>query len=435
MPKLTKRTVDALRPERDREVFAWDNELRGFGVRLRPNGVGSYIIQYRNGERRSRRLTLGSLYVLTPEQARSLARDKLGAVCKGEDPAEERKALRAAPTVSQVCEWYLEQAEAGRLLGRKRRPIAASTLALDRSRIETHIKPLIGSRTVRGLSVADVENFQADIAAGKTAKARTGRGGVTTGGTGVAGRTLGMLHTIFEQATRWGVIEDNPARGARKIASDNKRERRLLPDDVVALGRAMNSATDESPVAIAAIKLMLLTGFRRMEALTLQRGWVDAAAGCVRFPQTKTGAQVRPIGRAALHLIAEQPTVNDSPFVFPGEAGNDHFVGIARVLKRLSVVAELEPVTPHVLRHSFASFAGDLGFSELTVAALLGHASRGVTQRYVHLDKAVQLAAEEVCRTIHELLVESPQTGHGRSEQPASPLRNPAADISSRQMA
>jgi integrase len=404
VPKLTKRTVDALRPEPDREVFAWDNELRGFGVRLRPNGAGSYIIQYRNTEGRSRRLTLGSLHVLTPEQARGLARDRLGAVCKGEDPAEERKALREAPTVAEVCDWYLEQAEAGRLLGRKRKPVAGSTLALDRSRIDAHVKPLIGSRTVRGLSIADLENFQADVAAGKTAKARAGRGGLTTGGAGVAGRTLGMLHTIFEQACRWSVIEANPARGARKVSTDTKRERRLSPEDVIALGRAMRQAKDGSPVALAAVELMLLTGFRRMEALALQRDWVDAQVGCVRFPETKTGAQVRPIGEGALQIIAKQPVVGDSTFVFPGEAGNDHFVGIARVLARLSIAAKLDPITPHVLRHTFASFAGDLGFSELTVAALLGHASRGVTQRYVHLDKAVKLAAEEVCRAISELL-------------------------------
>ena len=238
-------------------------------------------------------------------------------MCKGEDLAEQRKAARRAPTVTDVCDWYLEQAEAGRLLGRKRRPVAATTLALDRSRIETHVKPLIGARIAQGLSLADLEGFQADAAAGKTAKARAGRGGVTTGGTGVSGRTLGMLHTIFEQAARWDVIGANPARGARKIASDNKRERRLPADDVTALGLAMRHATDESPTAIAAVKLMLLTGFRRMEALALQRAWVDAEAGCIRFPQTKTGAQVRPVGRAALKLIADQPVMARNCFIFP----------------------------------------------------------------------------------------------------------------------
>lgn len=190
----------------------------------------------------------------------------------------------------------------------------------------------------------------------------------------------------------------------RKIINDNQTERRLLSHEVTTLGRVMRQAADESRVAIAAVQLMLLTGFRRMETLALRRDWVDAEAGCVRFPQTKTGAQVRPVGRAALKLIADQPVADDSLFVFPGDAGNDHFVGIVRVLARLSTSAGLEPISPHVLRHTFASSAGDLGFSKLTVAALLGHASRGVTQRYVHLDKAVQLAAEEVCRTISDLL-------------------------------
>lgn len=211
MPKLTKRTVDALRSEPDQEVFAWDSELRGFGARLRPNGAGSFIIQYRNGERRTRRLTLGSLHVLTPEQARGLARDKLGRCARARIRLRSGRRFAHCRPSPRCVTGTLEQAEAGRLLGRKRRPVAASTLPLDRSRIETHVKPLIGSRTVRGLSVADLENFQADVAVGKTAK-----GGVTTDGTGVAGRTLGMLHTIFEQATRWGVIEANPARGARR---------------------------------------------------------------------------------------------------------------------------------------------------------------------------------------------------------------------------
>ncbi|HEV7252679.1 MAG TPA: site-specific integrase [Mesorhizobium sp.] len=406
MPKLTKRAVDALVPSASGETFAWDTELRGFGVRLSTNGRGAYIIQYRNSFGRSRRMTLGSLHVLTPEQARGLARDKLGAVCKGEDPADERKATRTAPTVSDVCTWYLTEAESGRLLGRRRKPIASSTLALDRSRIESHVKPLIGNRALRGLTVADLERFQADIIAGKTTKPRSGRGGVTTGGAGVAGRTLGMLQTIFEQAARWGLIEANPARGARKLGADNKQTRRLSADEVQALGRAMrDSGNSESPTAIAALKLMLLTGFRRMEVLTLRREWVDKANSCVRYPATKSGPQVRAIGSPALRLISKQPTVAKNPYVFPGEAGEDqHFVGIPRVLQRIAAKAELNGITPHTLRHTFASFAAELGFSELTVAALLGHASRGVTQRYVHIDKATQLAANEVAKRLEEMM-------------------------------
>jgi integrase len=306
-------------------------------------------------------------------------------------------------TVGQVCDWYLIEAEAGRLLGRRRRPIAAATLMLDRSRIKTHVKPLLGNRVARGLTIGDLERFQADIAAGRTARVRTGRGGRTTGGAGVAGRTLGMLHTIFEQASRWGLLEANPARGARKIEGDKRRERRLSESEVQRLGKAMVSQ-DESPVAIAAIKLMLLTGFRRMEVLGLRHDWVDANVGCVRFPATKSGAQIRLVGTAAMQLITSQRHVGPKGFVFPGEAGNDHFVGILRVLERLSLAADIERLTPHVLRHSFASFAADLGFSEMTVGSLLGHAARGVTQRYIHLDKAVQMAANDTAAHLSAML-------------------------------
>jgi len=139
MTKITKRTVDCLRPEADREVFAWDSELRGFGVRAKPSGVKTYIVQYRNAEGRTQRLVLGQHGVLAPEQARDLARQKLAAVARGEDPSADRHAAREGMTVSEVCDRYLEQARAGRILGRKRKPIKASTLDSDESRIESHI--------------------------------------------------------------------------------------------------------------------------------------------------------------------------------------------------------------------------------------------------------------------------------------------------------
>ncbi len=198
-----KRTVDALRPEPHRDVFAWDSELRGLGVRVKPSGVKTFLIQYRNVEGRTRRLVLGQYGALTPEVARDLARMKLTAVASGEDPSAERHAVRAGMSVSEVCDWYLEQAEAGRILGRNRRPIKASTLRMDRSRIETHIKPLLGSRLVSGLSLHDVEGMQADIAAGRSACGRRkGRGGESTGGAGVASRTISTLRSLLGHAAR-----------------------------------------------------------------------------------------------------------------------------------------------------------------------------------------------------------------------------------------
>jgi integrase len=346
---------------------------------------------------------------LTAEEARKLARNKLSSVAQGGDPVAEKRAARAAPTVAEICDWYLEKAESGELLGRRRRPIAKKTLALDRSRIETHVRPLLGDRKVQSLALTDIERFQADVVGGKTAKPRKGRGGVTTGGVGVAGRTVGMLHTIFEQAARLHLISHNPAKGVRKVSTDNKVERRLSLGEIAALGKAIRQADEESPVALAAIRLMLLTGFRRMEVLTLERAWIDPDAPCVRFPTTKSGAQLRAVGQPALKLLLAQPSGGEeNPYVFPSETGDGHFVGVVRVLQRLCLVAKLKDVTPHVLRHTFASVAGDLGFSELTIAGLLGHTGRGVTQRYVHLDKALLLAADKIAEEIEQALGTAP---------------------------
>jgi hypothetical protein len=153
-------------------------ELRGFGVRVIPSGLKSFILQYRNAERRSRRIVIGRLGVMTLEKARDETRVKFGLIASGADPAEDQSARREALSVAEVCDWYLRETEAGRILGRRRVPIKAATLKMDHSRIETHIKPLLGRRHIRALTLADIEGMQADIAVGKTAKPRCdGRGG------------------------------------------------------------------------------------------------------------------------------------------------------------------------------------------------------------------------------------------------------------------
>jgi len=410
--KITKRIVDALKapkPSKDgvkvREHFVWDRELRGFGVQVMPSGLKSFVIQYRTPEGRNRRAVIGRYGLMTVEEARKLAHEKLVAVSKGVDPVAEEAKAAGLLTVAEVCDWYLAEAEAGRILGRRRRPIKPSTLAMDKSRIEAHIKPLLGRRQVASLKLGDIEGAQADIAAGKTSKPRAGsRGGATTGGEGVAARTMSTLHSIFEHAVRLGQIEANPAKGVRRLASA-PRERRLSRSEIERLGKALRAAAEEGehPTGLAAIRFLLLTGFRRMEALGLQRTWLDEEECAIRFPDTKSGAQIRVIGQAAIDLLLDQPKTK-SPFFFPADWGEGHFIGVVRVLDRVCQKAGLADITPHTLRHTFASLAGDLGFSELTIAALLGHSARGVTQRYVHIDEALRMTADRVADEMADLL-------------------------------
>jgi integrase len=400
MPKITKRVIDNLRPAVDgKDVFVWDagdGSLKGFGVRMKRSGVASYLVQYRNKEGRTRRLALGKIGTLTPDEARKLAGSTLSEVAKGRDPSANRHAVRGAITVSELCSLYLSDAKAR---------IKPSTVAADISRIETHVKPLIGRLTVRSLTAADIERMKLDIIAGKTAKPRRmkGRGGVAAGGSGVAARTLGMTATILEYARKsLNLIKENPARGVKK-PPDRKQRRFLTSEEITKLGEAIRATETAggNTTALAAIRLLLLTGLRRMECLALRRAWVDDRAGCIRFEDTKSGPQLRPIGKEAIKLIEAQRVRGDCPWVFPASHGDGHLIGLPKILARICARAELEEVTVHVLRHSFAATAAEMGFSELTIAGLLGHSVPGITARYAHVpDLALVAAADRVAARI-----------------------------------
>jgi integrase len=165
------------------------------------------------------------------------------------------------------------------------------------------------------------------------------------------------------------VIKENPARGLKK-PPDRKQRRFLNYEEISKLGQSMRDA-EENPTALAAIRLLLLTGLRRMEVLALRHSNVDGPARCIRFEDTKSGPQLRPIGAEAVKLIKALPVRGVCPWVFPASHGDAHFVGLPKVLEHICARAGLEGVTIHVLRHSFAAAAAEMGFSELTIAGLL----------------------------------------------------------------
>jgi len=397
MPKLTKRAADALRSaHKGKDVVHWDEDLPGFGLRLKASGAASWVIQYRNQQGHSRRLTLGSASRLTPDEARKEARGLLAGVDRGKDPARERSEIRNAATVAELCDQYLAAGKAR---------IKPSTLANDRARINAHILPLLGRKAVATLRPVDVERFFLDVLQGKTAKElprdkKTGRrakGAPIKGGAGAAGRALDLLGTILQRAVRDGLLTNNPALGIERP----KRKPVKPPfsfDAVASVGKALREREAmEAASAIRAVQTLILTGCRRMEVLTLRWRMVDAGAHCFRFPDTKTGPQIRPVGAAALACLGgfKPEKVKPDDFVFPGSGKAGYFVGLPKAWARIAKTAGVDGVSIHGLRHWFASAATEMGYSELIIALLLGHSGRGITSRYANAPDTALIAAAD----------------------------------------
>lgn len=403
MPKLTKAVIDGAEL-RDKQYTIWCSDLKGFGAYVHPTGRRTYFVDYRSGDGARRRMTIGRHGVITADQARKLAIETMGGiVLQKADPLLERKTRRKSLTVSQLCDQYLKAARKGLILGRSRRPKKASTIAIDTGRVERHIKPLLGSKLVIDLTRADIVKFVRDVTAGKTARRdRSGKNGnrvMVTGGAGTAARTTGFLGGILTYAVGEGIIATNPVQGV-PLPADNVRNRRLTADEYRAIGEALTGEAAEldTPQAKTGAWLLALTGCRLGEISTLTWDEVDDAGGCFRLKDSKSGPSVRPVGREAFEMLREAVCVPGNPYVLPALRKKGHYNGLEGAWVRFMKRAGLEGVTPHTMRHSFASVAGDLGFAESTIAALLGHAGGTVTSKYVHrLDSVLVAAAEKVC--------------------------------------
>ncbi|HEX5454114.1 MAG TPA: tyrosine-type recombinase/integrase [Stellaceae bacterium] len=405
MPKLSKRTVDAIRRDpAGRDVFAWDSgdgALKGFGVRMKPSGAAAYLVQYRTKEGRTRRLAIGRVGVLTPDEARVIAGEKLKEATKGGDPSAERhRVRREALTIAELADLYLAEGPASKPNKK------ASSWGTDRSNIERHVKPLLGRKLAAGLTHDDVVKFQRDVAAGKSkADIRTGKRGraIVDGGPGTAARSLAVLGAMLEWAAHPDrkLIPANPAKGV-KLLKGGKRERFLSEAELAKLADALAAMEAEhrlSPTATAAIRLLLLSGCRKAEILTLRWEWVDVERGVLRLPDSKTGAKVVPLAAAAVKLLAELP--RGGAFVLPAAKGAGHYTGLQKDWERVRARAGIGGVRIHDLRHSFASFAVADGNSLFLIGKVLGHKQARTTEIYAHLaDDPVRAVADRTAARI-----------------------------------
>lgn len=402
--KISKRLIDSLAPG-STDLFVWDTDMKGFGAKVTPQGKRVYLLQYRqNG--RLRRFTIGVHGApWTPELARRDAGRLLGMIAEGHDPATQKAQAKAMPIIAQLCVIYLEEGAAHK---------KSSTLYVDRGRIERHINPVLGRKRVDQLTRADCERFLKNVADGMTAtdeKTKLRGRAIVSGGPITANRALGLLGAIMTFAVNRGFRSDNPVHGVRKFR-ENRRDRFLSQEELSRLGAALAQVESEggNPVALAAIRALVLTACRKGEILGLQWSQVSFEQGCLLLPDSKTGTKVVVLGAPALQLLTTLPRIQGNPFCFPGGKEGMGIVGIPKIWERVRALAELGDVTLHGLRHAFASVGVNAGLSLPVVGALLGHSGEAMTARYGHLaSDPIRQAADRISKQIAASLDGAPK--------------------------
>lgn len=381
--------------------FLWDPDLKGFGVRGRSSGQ-FYVLKTRiNG--RQRWFTIGRHGApWKPEKARQQALVMLGQIANGDDPSDERASRKRAMTVAELCDVYLDEGCDHK---------SESTIATDKGRIERHIKPLLAKRLVQDVSRQDIAMFLRDIAAGKTAtdqKTKKQGRAIVRGGRGTASRTVGLLGGIFSFAEDRGLIEQSPVKGIKRYR-DKKVERFLSEAELARLGGALSSLEQTgqlSPFAAAAIRLLLFTGARKNEILSLKWSSVDLEREMIFLPDSKTGQKPIFLSGPARAILSELPRMSGNPFVICGSKPGEHLTDLKRPWEKLLKEAGITDLRIHDLRHHFASTGAMGGLSLPMIGRLLGHARAETTARYAHLaDDPVRKANDAVATRIADGLL------------------------------
>lgn len=369
MARITKRTVDALKPG----ALVWDSEVKGFGVRCQ-RASKVFVVKTRVAGRQ-RWLTIGRHgSPWTVEKARKKAQSILGEVAEGKDVAASREGDKRRMTLADLATKFMaEHVEA------KRKP---RTVEGYRDLLDRLIVPFLGKLDAGAISRSDVARLHHSLRQKPYQ----------------ANRALAVLSKLFSWAERHGYRAEgtNPCRHVEKYR-EQARERFLSEAELARLGEALKAAKVEGtdPYALAAIRLLIFTGARRGEVLELRWENVDFERAALWLPDSKTGRKPVYLSAPALETLANIPRIEGNPYVICGAKDRAHLVNLQKPWRAIAKRAGLEDVRLHDLRHSYASVAAAGGASLPIIGKLLGHTQPQTTARYAHLAADPVKAANE----------------------------------------
>ena len=379
MAKITKRTVDALVGQ-ERERVVWDRDLKGFGVRVHPSGRRVYIVKTRY-RGRVIKMTIGPHGAVTPSYARVRAAEIITDARAGKNPAGRNA---DAPTMIALGKRFLKE-----YVSTHCKP---STAEEYRRSVKLFIDPRVGRYRVPDIQRSDIAALHHDMRDTPYQ----------------ANRTLGVLSKMFNLAELWDLRPDgtNPCRHVKRFREE-KRERFLSDIEYQRLGAALKDIEvdgSETASAIAAVRLLMLTGCRLSEIQKLRWEHVDLGASELRLPDTKTGAKVVYLGDPAITVLERIDRRDGNPWVIAGRKPGGHLTDLQHPWRRIRARAALDDVRIHDLRHSFASGGLLVGEGLPMIGKLLGHTQVQTTARYAHLSNdPVKSAANRIASRIAEV--------------------------------
>lgn len=369
--KITTRLVESLKAGES----ASDTHLPGYHVRCQKKAKIYFVRKYANGQRHFITISEHAVLGLTEKKARIKAQEIITTIHQGANPTYERAKKKNTPTINEYAEHFFNTH------GKKLKP---TTLRDYKSIHKTHLmKTKIGLLKLDKLTRGDLASIHAKM----HEKKRT------------ANKVLQLLSSFYREASDSGIIPEgyNPTKGIKHYKIE-ARQNFLSENEIEKIGLALQQAEDdgsENPFAIAAIRLLIYTGARLNEILSLRWTWVDLERGHLNLPDSKSGRKVIHLSPPALELLSKLPKLKDNPFVIVGLKPGTHWVNLRKPWERIKQKAEIQPNTApdgsiqhiriHDIRHSYAALAASNGASLPIIGALLGHKQAATTQRYAHL--------------------------------------------------